>query len=342
MKQEKNITFFTGAGASYHACPIWEEQGEKMIELANLHFEEEMDYTEFKHEYSDDEDELMHYMGYFGKKAIEFGTIDTYARKLYLNSKHFELNKLKFTISAFFSIWHYIDNPDLKKRKINGVDSKFSDIDIRYTQLFATILKKDTNNINLKDNVKFVTWNYDLQLEYAIQSFYAYISDLDTLSKNIHFKHKQDNLQICHLNGYNGYYTTKDSENSLLDRTNERDLKSILKAINFANKAVERRQIIFSNHINYAWENNKYAEKTRQEAEKIFSKTDILVIIGYSFPNFNKEIDKKLFSCLKENVKVYFQDPQASEDYIKHLITTPFEYVILKDKVNSFHLPYEF
>ena len=32
----KKITYLLGADASYQACPIWKEQGEKMIELAKI------------------------------------------------------------------------------------------------------------------------------------------------------------------------------------------------------------------------------------------------------------------------------------------------------------------
>lgn len=35
----KNITYLLGAGASYNSCPIWEEQGEKMIELAQKYLD---------------------------------------------------------------------------------------------------------------------------------------------------------------------------------------------------------------------------------------------------------------------------------------------------------------
>ncbi len=31
----KNITYLFGAGASYFACPIWKEQGEKMIAISS-------------------------------------------------------------------------------------------------------------------------------------------------------------------------------------------------------------------------------------------------------------------------------------------------------------------
>ena len=86
------------------------------------------------------------------------------------------------------------------------------------------------------------------------------------------------------------------------------------------------------------------AEKTRLEANRIFSETDILIIIGYSFPNFNKEIDKMLFDKLKGRAtKIYFQDPNASEAFINQLINNnETEVVCDRVKKDNFYLPYEF
>jgi len=43
--------------------------------------------------------------------------------------------------------------------------------------------------------------------------------------------------------------------------------------------------------------------------------TDILVIIGYSFPNFNREVDKKIFSSINgmKDIKIIIQVPEIEE-----------------------------
>ena len=56
-----------------------------------------------------------------------------------------------------------------------------------------------------------------------------------------------------------------------------------------------------------------------------------------------QEIDKLLFSKLKDGITIYYQDPNASEDYINHLCNgKKFSVKLIKDKKESFHLPYEF
>lgn len=347
-----NVTFFTGAGASYNACPIWNEQGEKMLQLAQ-EILNEGSFPEFPppRKLTSDSDLLIYEIGYFGEKAIKYGTIDTYAKKLSLNiNDNKELQHLKLAVSAFFTLWHLMDDSlNLKKR----FDSKnqivdFTEIDHRYIALLAAIIEgNDGNSIKIKENIKFVTWNYDLQIEQAFKVFVGYDIKWDNLSKQLKFRQIDENKQVCHLNGYHGFYNyhnnDKIMEESFFDRTQSKDIHEILKVIEFAYRENSRAGLNFSGHINYAWENNNIAASTRNTAKKIFAETDILVIIGYSFPNFNKEIDKMLFKEIKKNTTIYYQDPKASVDFLKHLVTAKdvkIEY--LTDKSESFHLPYEF
>jgi len=49
----KNITYLLGAGASYNACPIWKEQGKKMIEMS-LEYQDNTDFDNYKNPYNED------------------------------------------------------------------------------------------------------------------------------------------------------------------------------------------------------------------------------------------------------------------------------------------------
>ncbi|MDA3781314.1 MAG: hypothetical protein PF487_13970 [Bacteroidales bacterium] len=340
-----NITFFTGAGASYYACPIWKEQGKKMLQLARIYFKDNdllFHQLEPKQEYKelDDGSYLIWYIGYFGAKANKYGTIDTYAKKLFLNKNMSnELQKLKLAVSIFFVIWQYIDDDNFKRKDDNEI---FIDIDPRYIQLFAAILENNSNGLFLKPSINFVTWNYDLQLEETFKIFDSTVQNLDNVSKNIHFKQSQNELQICHLNGYAGYYTYNNKE-CTFEMINKLSLDKILDELPNLYKSHKRKEITFDSHINYAWEtDNIESEKIRNRAAEIFKETDILVIIGYSFPNFNKEIDKMLFNSLKSDVTIYYQDPKASGDYLEHLVDKTNMKIEYLQKKDFFHLPYEF
>ena len=319
-----------------------------MIELAQKYLAPSKCDFETRPSLDSEKDNILWDIGFFGYKAQKYGTIDTYARKLFLNQSFSELSRLKTAVSIFFTLWHLTDDYDLKSRKIGNDYFTFEDIDRRYISLLAAITEnKNSKDISIKDNIKFVTWNYDLQLEFAFKAFNHDALSLEYISQNLRFRCKiGDNspLQICHLNGYHGFYYTDQKEYDFLTVSKATDINEILEAIGYVSTSEKRKQIQISNHINYAWESNPLAEKTRFEANRIFSETDILVIIGYSFPNFNKEIDKMLFDKLKgRETKIYYQDPNASEIFINQLINVnETEVVCERLKKDYFYLPYEF
>lgn len=343
----KNITYLLGAGASFNSCPIWKEQGEKMIELSEKYLSiPKVNFLEKKPSDLTEQDDILWDIGYFGNKAIEFGTIDTYAKKLYFNEGNKrELQRLKLAVSVFFTLWESSDS-EIKKR--DGVSLKH--IDNRYISLLASILEKsNSKNPSLKENIRFVTWNYDLQLERAFKAFCVSDSDWEDVSENLSFRVKpNDNreLEVCHLNGYNGFYYLPDESKEIdfLEVSSSKEISEILEAIGFTTTENRRGGIKINDHINFAWENNRLSDNTRNQAIEIFGQTDILVIIGYSFPPFNKEIDRLLFEQLQNRkTKIYYQDPFASDDLLR-FVTNGFDTQIfsIRDKKDHFILPYEF
>ena len=349
----KNITYLLGAGASYNALPIQQELGEKMIELSKI-----IEHLDFKEEkidlFADDLKE-------FGKKALEFGTIDTYARKLSFHKNSLsELKELKKTISLFFTIWQFVDDDttDLKifknKEEDNSIIRKAKTIDSRYISLMATILEKVKENIKIKDNINFVTWNYDLQLELAAKQFCNGNDGKGKIKwkdfeKVIRFNSAIEdgsNLKICHLNGFCGYYdiafmNEKKENLNVLDTIKSKDIQGILNDIFNDNTGLNYKSD-FNKYINYAWEEeNNLTKEAIEQAEQIFEKTDILVVIGYSFPTFNKDIDKLLFDKLKSNVEIYYQDLNSIER-ISHLVKNKNIEVQAKKDLLQFFLPYDF
>ncbi len=343
--ERPKITYFLGAGASYSACPIWSEQGNKMIELASKYFSASTEYFLIRpNDIINNTQKIIWDIGYFGLMASKFGTIDTYAKKLHLNSSHAELSRLKLSVSVFFTVWQLTNDQAFKSRKTGD----FEEIDKRYISLFASILERTSStDIRIKDNIRFVSWNYDLQLEHAFKSFNQDNLSWEFIFENLNFRAGvQDNksLDICHLNGYHGFYNVKGKEEHFLDSTDSKSIEEIMNSLSFLYSSHRSHGFSLMNHINYAWEKNPIANKTREEALKIFSETDVLIIIGYSFPNFNKEIDKDLFEKLHgRKTKLYYQDPNASMSFIKQLVDiNDCEVILEKDKFDNFILPYDF
>jgi hypothetical protein len=65
--------------------------------------------------------------------------------------------------------------------------------------------------------------------------------------------------------------------------------------------------------LSFAWEQDAINKSFLDQLVTHFGKTQVLVIIGYSFPTFNRDIDKQLleraFGSLQ---KIYIQDPNST------------------------------
>lgn len=350
-RENMNITYLLGAGASFHACPVWKEQGEKMVQMATDYLMgAKRNFSKPKPNGLNDQESILWDIGYFGTKAIEFGTIDAYAKKIHISNDTYEkkeLPRLKHAISIFFTLWE-LSNDRIKERK----QEPFKDLDPRYLPLLTAVLEEtEQGNPKLKSNIKFVTWNYDLQLEKAYKRFCHQSQNWNDISQSLKFRvnNKSSDLDVCHLNGYHGFYylTDKDKtqeEQNVLDRENSNNISILLDKIGYTADSVNKETIRFTDHINYAWETNENSKTARSQAESIFSKSDIVVVIGYSFPSFNKEIDKALFSKLQgRKTRIYYQDPNASFKFLNILtqgLNTELE--TITDRSDSFFIPYEF
>lgn len=363
------ITYLLGAGASYNSCPILEAQAEKMIELSEsevlkvlepinewektngiwLKFDEqEINRIPDSNKYK-----ILWYIGYFGKKAIEYNTIDTYARKLFLNDEHNELKLLKMAVSVFFDLWENFYSKKISLYK-NHIPSK---IDNRYKSLFSILLQKSKDNrICLDNNFKFITWNYDLQLEQTFQMFLGqnYSSDLNDINNLIRFKEEQGGNtenDIFHLNGHRGFFKHKSSnEEKELILNVSTTIDDYWKNLDSLYESILKGKADFNNYIKYAWEHD-LKSNFFQDIIKVIEETEVLVIIGYSFPAFNREIDQFLFSKLDANVlkKIVYQDPNATEEMIINLFDdiyyheeTKIEIINNERSLKQFHLPNEF
>jgi hypothetical protein len=58
-------------------------------------------------------------------------------------------------------------------------------------------------------------------------------------------------------------------------------------------------------------------------AKKILNNTSNLVIVGYSFPYYNYEIDKELLRWLPKNSKIYYQDYNADLNIFQEKFQIP-------------------
>lgn len=356
MTQPRNITYYFGAGASYQAMPIQNELGQQMVLMASDlinkggHVLNQQEIVAARSSRKNDSSSPSPYimlavdLAYFGYKALEYGSVDTYARRLSFIKDKRELQRLKNVISIFFSLWHIGYGKTVYQNltthgSIDGLNPdaprSYSKIDSRYIRLVASILKSNSQDtgVTIPTNHNFITWNYDLQLERSVMLFHEKVNPEDwgdALKKigvtddfDKYRQYHEREYQITHLNGYHGFYETNQPIEFLtrffetISTTGEVSTDHIIGILNANGNFVNpdlNSTIRYENNISYAWEitdtsqsgtaesGNSQVEssiKRVQMAKDIIAQTDDLVIVGYSFPNFNKEIDRGILSQFK-------------------------------------------
>lgn len=346
------ITYFLGAGASYQSNPIWKAQGSAMINVADYVLSQIADHPISSKDYEyislmGDKDLMTFFkdLKNFGKYAVEYGSIDIYAKRLSLIEDKIQLNKLKFCLSVYFDLWENFlqKNYILENAKKNGEsDMNYDKIDKRYFSFLSVILEKGNNNFpKLNDNISILTWNYDLQFENAFESFMPRNSNsMKDLNNYLNFMNDSNSRkEIIHLNGFRGYFRDKETNFETVEKS------SLTTLANYLTKLKQTIQDFknpdYTNSIKYAWE---HSSEAFEYAKKVMSESNILVIIGYSFPAFNRKIDNQLFEAFEKKEgykKVYYQDPFLNLDLVNLLFSDQKIIEPITDR-SQFHIPHEF
>lgn len=331
------VTYYLGAGASAQALPIVNkiriDDHTEVKGMADC-FLELSDELEGLKELNENNisfrDIKVQSLRELAQKSVEFGTIDTYAKYLYLLDKE-KLLELKKTLIFFFL------TEQLIKRKF----------DKRSLIFLTTILQKQHV---FPSNIKILTWNYDFQIETAASQFKTekltykdsqehdppLISYFPYLGFSVF---NNEDPTLVHLNEIAGSYKV----NSLIiDHFFNSD---IVEDFNTLLSNLEKRSKDVNGFLNFAWEQNHISQKSIEYACRIIENTNVLVIIGYSFPFFNREIDKQIFDVFKRNEqlkKIYFQDPFNDGQFIKNQFGLSEKIEILHIKnVKNYYVPME-
>ncbi|MFP9099886.1 hypothetical protein ACLI09_12620 [Flavobacterium sp. RHBU_24] len=342
------ITYFLGAGASYQALPIWKAQGQSMIDLAYyiMTFVARRDGTPnnqliYPELFKDIRlTEFCLKLISFGEHAQEYGSIDIYAKRLYLTDNHEELNELKYCLSVYFDIWENFLHKSFFLKEVEGV--RYNKIDKRYYSLLSVILNKLDGEPKLNENISFITWNYDLQLEMAFDSFLPRpSSSFEDLDSKIQFMDNQNHARkVLHLNGFRGIFYDGDKHYENVDKDRCLSLEDYLERL--LDNYTQFKNPDYNNCIKYAWESNSEA---LTEAKDIMSKTDVLVIVGYSFPAFNRKLDIELiheFESGEGFKRTIYQDPFANDDIVNSIFYDSSRVELKKENISQFYIPHEF
>lgn len=236
-------------------------------------------------------------------------TIDTYAKKLWLQGKKNDFAQVELLLTLFFILEQVIHQPDN-----------------RYDSFFANILQREVeccDELTLPDDIRILSWNYDNQLELVYRGYYetkySHIRDIlgiyDVKSKE-NEKSLRKNSFIIKLNGTANFV---DEEDWLQFSDTNKITETLLS--NILNKYAECLQVGRCDgrlRLNFAWEDAYSKDLLENVMPQLVQEATALVVIGYSFPYFNRKIDRLIFENMPHLKKIYIQDkyPERIQQYI--------------------------
>lgn len=331
------VTYLLGAGASANALPIVKHIPDRILNqieiLEKPEFQLSEQYCEFMQIKLDcslkqGQANLIQTLKWLYEEREKHSSIDTLAKKLTITRKTNELEKLKSAVSIFF-----ITEQLLKQ------------VDPRYDDFWASLI---SSRNELPENVNILSWNYDYQLEMAYMPYFGGTGIRDVMEAlNVYSKfgnhRERKGFKVFKLNGTTGF-RFKGQEYFLIPKSPESngvDIQFVKNQVEF----YEGAKMNSVNHmLSYAWENEYTDNGIIERAQEGTADTDILVLIGYSVPFFNREIDRKLIGNMKNLSKVYVQSPEAENirQRFRSVVEDkrPISFELLTDK-DKFFLPPE-
>lgn len=220
-------------------------------------------------------------------------------------------------------------------------------LDKRYKPLLLNLRDKSSNPFRLRQDVSFLSWNYDLQVEevYANLSgtelvkvpnmLYTYPSVKFVNPGALNKKSSSDLFQLIHLNGCGGFYY--DQERKIYDSwyncdfSQKSDFEGMLDLVIKKFHTNGSFKNALTSCLNFAGEINNQSYEKDFYTRKVAEKTTHLISIGYSFPDNNRQIDTALIDQMENLEYIFIQAKNADEVERKLLTRSP----LIRDKINT-------
>jgi hypothetical protein len=319
-----HVTYLLGAGASANAIPtvVGLSQGLRQFaaELEKFGTPEGLNSSVFEINKSTSKN-LITNLDWLAGSSEKFGSVDTFAKILYLRNDQEDLHVLKSTLTAY----------------LNYRQSKV-EIDRRYFSFWASILRvKEKNKLEVPNTLAILTWNYDQQLELSISELQVDYSPF--LAYKYQPRSINNNPMIFKLNG-TAFTHKHDGKNRYL-----LNVKSLFDQKNFTSLVGNYNRLLKGEFgertgISFAWEEGEMIS----DVIDLIARTDILVVVGYSFPFFNRTVDERMLKGMMALQKIYIQDetPEAIKSRISgYFADGTVEFSLHPKDDRQFYLPDE-
>lgn len=299
-----NVTYLIGAGASagkrdekgrvLEGLPCVNEISDRLLTLIrNI---ENYQVTNQLYNYRLD---LLDKLKNLYSMSSRHATIDTYAKKLKLKQDDSQFYQVEMLLAFFLLVEQLLHKPDS-----------------RYDTFYASVLNSD---LEIPSNINIISWNYDSQFEIAYKEYGA--------NKTLPIFSKFDNQKttpqkIFKVNGtalfnnISNITTLRDEMPQLEKDFHGREILSNQGVVYIVDLYKKAFQPMGSKNtlLSFAFDDGDNSEMFDQ-IDNIIHRTDALVIIGYTFPFFNREVDRRILHYLNANAKIYIQD--INTEYVR-------------------------
>lgn len=336
-----NIVYLFGAGASANCLPTVADMPARMEQMIEF-LQDEKDKLSLNAEQESLFKTLLDDLKWLMQESKKHATIDTFARKVFITKGEHsgEYKRLKDALLVYFAL--------------EQAKNKFDD---RYDTLLATILNKDGA---LPNNIRFISWNYDIQIQLAALQYTQYHSIynsyfrsnfLPTYEKLFHMECDTP-IKLLKLNGTAGIISKSEkAPYYLCEDFGYLEMGKNIDTILSYSEDLHLKKTQISNILSYSWE-NAGSEEEYYKVLRSYSDTDVLVVIGYSFPFFNRKIDRIILqSMINGNLKkIYVQDKSNAENIKQRIYSVIGEdsfnkksniHIIPISDCDNFYIPYE-
>ncbi len=332
----KNITYLLGAGASCQALPLVNEISGRLGSMINQLSQEQFQLPtkKFRNIPSSmtqrDWQRNLIFLLTTLRDTLEKSkctSIDVLAKRFYIKNQKQTI--VSYGLIMLFIWEQYINHPDT-----------------RYDTFFASILEPD---LKLPNKIKICSWNYDLQLELAFRNFVDDLVPIDDVQQHLDVTHKfqvksvRSGFNVFKLNGT---AAMRDKNNKYIFfpefTCSGLRIETIQEVVYYYAKYLSES---FDTNLFFAWDKTIIEEKQYSNVIGQISETNVLVIIGYSFPFFNRLVDRAILGNLKSIEKVYIQDknPKGVSERLEAIFNhNAIPEMIFKENVDQFFIPNEF
>lgn len=290
-------------------------------------------------------EDVKHKLSQLEKASTSFPTIDTLAKQLYVTGDKFLASENE-----------YIDYKDLKRYISTALLMMQSEEkrDLRYDGLIASLIDQNREF----PPMTILSWNYDVQFEMAYSGYCIRERYIPTLWEELNVFNKtyptdfdaNKSFAMIKLNGtalftdntLDAWQVGTKGVNRITDcfygGINEKPFQYGYKYLNGGN---------YHNMLSYAWERNNQVALDNAIEKRVYD-TEELIVIGYSVPYVNNNMDTFILESMPRLRKVIVQDLDDKFVDVKERIEAIMEggnksiEIIHKKNLQQFYIPNNF